>query len=235
VETYWSKRAQETEATLVTGRFILRSLVFAALIAISGWGLARNVSAETVCADDMVPKGMAVTETGTTASCAGACRARETQAVCGPVMKICAGQPLPNGYILDSVTTIPACQCLGPEDNAYVIRYVGTRDETNLSSDSNTSSRDSPYVDSEDDTNLDSEGEAKLSREARYPYGDPPFGNFLCSSDATERQPYGNSLPSQSNNMNLGGPQLPLGTSPQQPASPPLWNYQQNEPFRIGQ
>jgi hypothetical protein len=226
---------KETEATLVTRRFILRSVVIAALIAISGWCIARKVAAETVCADDLVPEGMAVTASGTTATCAGACRAREAQAVCGPLMKICAGQSIPKGYIVDSVTTVPACQCLGSEDNAYVIRYVGTKDETDLSADSNISSRDTPYVNSEDNTNLDSEGEAKLSREARYPYGDPPFGNFLCASDVTERQPYGNSPPWQSNNMNLVGPQLPLGSSPQQPASPPLWGYQQNEPFRIGQ
>jgi hypothetical protein len=128
----------------VTRRFILRSVVIAALIAISGWCLARKVAAETVCADDLVPEGMAVTATGTTATCAGACRARETQAVCGALMKICAGQSIPKGYIVDSVTTVPACQCLGSEDNAYVIRYVGTKDETDLSADSNISSRDTP-------------------------------------------------------------------------------------------
>jgi hypothetical protein len=219
----------------MTGRSTLSLSGLALGLALCGWCFSQPALAEIICADDIVPKGMAVTETGTTGSCAGACRARETQAVCGALMKICSGQSIPKGYILDSVTTIPACQCLGSEDNAYIIRYVGTRDETNLSADSNTPYGDSPYVDSEENTNLDSEGEAKLSREARYPYGDPPFGNFLCSSDATERQPYGNSLPWQSNNMNLGGPQLPLGTSPQQLAPPPLWNYQQNEPFRIGQ
>jgi hypothetical protein len=150
-------------------------------------------------------------------------------------MKICAGQSIPRGYIVDSVTTIPACQCLGSEDNAYVIRYVGTRDETNPSAESSSSSRDSPYVDSEDDTNLDSEGEAKLSLEARYPYGDPPFGNFLCASGVTEGQQYGNAVPWQPNKMNSGAPQLPVDILPQRPASPPSWDYQEKEPFRVGQ
>jgi len=81
---------------------------------------------EIICADDIVPEGMAVTATGTAATCAGACRARETQSVYGAVMKICAAQPIPKGYVLDSVTSMPSCQCLGMEDNAYVIRFVGS-------------------------------------------------------------------------------------------------------------
>jgi hypothetical protein len=217
----------------MTGRSTLGGVAIA--LALCGWCLSGPALAEIICADDIVPKGMAVTATGTTSTCAGACRARETQAVCGPQMKICAGQPIPNGYIVDSVTTIPACQCLGPEDNAYVIRYVGTLHEPSLSRDSNILSGDSPYVDSEDNTKLDGEEETKLSREARYPYGDPPFGNFLCATNAAEHQAYGNSPPWQSDNMHLGSPQLPVDTLPQQPPSPPSWDYQQHEPFRIGQ
>ena len=232
-------------------RVILRSLVFVALLAISGWCLARKVSAETVCADDIVPEGMAVIATGTTATCAGACRARETQAICGPIMKICGDQPIPKGYVVDSVTTIPACQCLGPENNAYVIRYSGTRDEAGLSQDSGTAYGDSPYIDSEDKSAPDNEDATKLSEdatkrsfEARYPYGNPPFGNLLCATNARERQPYGYSLPGQANDMNLNGLQPSAGALPQQPgmpsswgypASPPSWDYRQSEPFRVGQ
>ncbi|MHB8381112.1 MAG: hypothetical protein ACYDC3_02055 [Candidatus Binataceae bacterium] len=39
-------------------------------------------------------------------------------------MVICAHQPVPEGYALDSVTTSPDCRCLGDEDNAYVIRRI---------------------------------------------------------------------------------------------------------------
>jgi hypothetical protein len=247
------------EATLVTSRFTLGSLVFAALLAISGWCLARKVSAETVCADDIVPEGTAVIATGTTANCAGACRARETQAVCGPIVKICADQPIPKGYVVDSVTTMPACQCLGSENNGYVIRYIGTRDETGLSQDSGTAYGDSPYIDSEQKSLPDNEDATRLSEdatkrslEARYPYGDPPFGNFLCAANATERQRYGNSLPGQSNNTNNYGLQPPAAALPQEPtlppswdypasplssdySAPPSWDYQRNEPFRVGQ
>jgi hypothetical protein len=166
-------------------------------------------------------------------------------------MKICTGQPIPKGYVVDSVTTIPACQCLGVEDNAYVIRYVSTGDEADLSRDPSSRSGDSPYVDSENNSALDSEDATKLSEdatklsfEARYPYGDPPFGNFLCARNTMEPQPYGNSFPGQSNNTNLNGLQPPAGPLSQQPTlspswdyppSPPSWKNQQSEPFRIGQ
>jgi hypothetical protein len=94
-----------------------------AALAIAALCFPNAARAEVLCADDIVPAGMAITATGTAASCAGACRAREVAPVCGPVMKICAGQPVPAGYVLDSITTMPACQCLGSQDNAYVIRY----------------------------------------------------------------------------------------------------------------
>jgi hypothetical protein len=84
-----------------------------------------RVRAEIVCADDVVPFGTAVTATGTAPSCDGSCRAREIKPVCGLVMKICAGQPVPRGYVLDSITSMPGCQCLGHDNDAYVIRYIG--------------------------------------------------------------------------------------------------------------
>ena len=201
------------------GRLRLAGLAIA--FAVCAWNLSGPALAEVICADGVVPAGMAVTATGTTSACAGACRARETQAVCGPVMKICAGQPIPKGYVVDSVTTMPACQCIGPDENAYVIQYVGTRDESGLAPDTDTSSDDSPYVDGNDKPTLDNEGATKLSLEARYPYGDPPFGNFLCATNATEHQAYGNSFLGQANDMNMSGQQPSAGALPQQPALPP--------------
>ena len=221
--------------------------------AVFGWSLGGPALAELICADGVVPAGMAVTATGTTSACAGACRARETQAVCGPVMKICAGQPIPKGYVVDSITTMPACQCLGPEDNAYVIQYVATRNESSLSRDTDASSADLPYVDSDDKYALDNEDATKVSRKARYPYGDPPFGNLLCATNATERERSGNSSPGQTNDINMNGFQPPMGSLSEQPALPPAldyqasphsgdypasrpsWDYQRNEPFREGQ
>ncbi len=41
-------------------------------------------------------------------------------------MIICAQQPVPKGYVLDSITTSPSCRCLGDEDNAYAIRQAET-------------------------------------------------------------------------------------------------------------
>ncbi len=214
-----------------------RILVFAMVLAVCIMASARRVCAEIVCADDIVPEGMAVTATGTSSSCAGACRARKTQAVCGPVMKICAGQPVPKGYVVDSVTTVPACQCLSPEDNAYVIRYVGPGQQADLLNESESAIDNSPYVDSQDHD--------RASSQVRYPYGDPPFGNLLCATSPMGPGPYSNSpsnLSSQFNNTNPNGQQVPSGGQPLQPASQPYWGYQQpswnyapSEPFRVGQ
>jgi hypothetical protein len=116
--------SQHPASAPVSSAAMRLALIFLpAALAIVTWCLPKAARAEVLCADDIVPAGMAVTATGTAASCAGACRAREVEPACGPVMKICAGQPVPAGYVLDSITTMPACQCLGSQDNAYVIRY----------------------------------------------------------------------------------------------------------------
>jgi hypothetical protein len=78
----------------------------------------------TVCSEDVAPPGMVVTWTGNANVCRGPCRARALQRVIGPIMVICAHQPVPKDYTIDSVTTTPNCSCLGDEDNAYVIRKV---------------------------------------------------------------------------------------------------------------
>jgi hypothetical protein len=37
-------------------------------------------------------------------------------------MVICTSQPVPDKYELESFTSVPACECVGDRDNAYVIR-----------------------------------------------------------------------------------------------------------------
>ena|SRR5581483_11725945 len=78
--------------------------------------------AQIVCSEDVIPGEMVVTATGTSPVCHGSCRARRIEPVRGPVMIICANQPVPKDYSLDSVTTTPDCRCLSNEDNAYVIK-----------------------------------------------------------------------------------------------------------------
>jgi hypothetical protein len=206
---------------------VLRGLLFVVTAVCISGGL-HVAQAEILCADDLVPQGMTVTATGTAATCAGACRARQVEPVCGPVMKICAGQPIPKGYVLDSITTMPACQCLGQENDAYVIRYVGLKGKLRLSG-----------------------GEG-----LRPPYGNPPFGNVLCATNSTGPQAYGNfSAPVQpyGNLPAWGGyggyspgsfppsgavsnrPGLSNGAPELWAPSPLQWNYQENEPFRVGQ
>lgn len=75
-----------------------------------------------VCAGDVPPDEMVITASGTSVTCAGSCRSRQIEPVEGPVMVICAGQPIPKFYETQSVTTIPACNCIADQDNAYVIR-----------------------------------------------------------------------------------------------------------------
>lgn len=198
------------------------------ILLVAFWGFSPNARAEILCADDTIPAGMAITATGTAASCAGACRARKTKPVCGPIMKICAGQPIPRGYILDSLTSMPGCECLGSEDNGYVIRYVGMRDQPSLSESDPTDDDVNPYVGSK--TGSDENNAAHRA------YGDPPFGNLLCQNTPIN-VPSTGSLPALPitglSNSNPYAPQLPGIAG--QTAPPPSWDYQQSEPFRLGQ
>jgi len=79
-------------------------------------------NALVVCAGDVPPDDMVITATGTSVTCAGSCRSRQIEPVEGPVMVICAGQPIPRYWETQSVTTLPACNCIADQDNAYVIR-----------------------------------------------------------------------------------------------------------------
>ncbi len=75
-----------------------------------------------ICAGDVPPDDMVITATGTSVTCAGSCRSRQIEPVDGAVMVICAGQAIPRFYETQSVTTLPACNCIADQDNAYVIR-----------------------------------------------------------------------------------------------------------------
>jgi hypothetical protein len=79
--------------------------------------------AQVICSGDIPPQGTVVTATGTSSICGGSCRARRFEPVWGTTMVICAQQPIPKHYVLESVTSSPLCRCLGGQDNAYVIRF----------------------------------------------------------------------------------------------------------------
>jgi hypothetical protein len=79
-----------------------------------------------ICAGNVPPENMAITATGTSFTCSGSCRSRQVDLVEGPIMIICAGQPIPQYYETESITSSPACNCLGDQDNAYVIRRLAT-------------------------------------------------------------------------------------------------------------
>ena len=211
--------------------FCTITTAFAVLILAS----PARTRAEVLCADDLVPPGMVVTATGTAPSCDGSCRAREIKPVCGLVMKICAGQPIPKGYTLDSITSMPGCQCLGYEDDAYVIRYTGPDGPGAL---------------------LSSSPESLTLENHRI-----PFGNPLCLANAAQTwlggggspaMPYGypgqpsTSLqnPQAVSPWTQGAPSF-SNMPPYMPGMPPggatgqsgsTWNNQtEEEPFRIGQ
>ena len=172
-------------------RFAFRVVIMATVCALFSWGFSGRAMAELICADDVAPEGMIITATGTAASCAGACRAREMKPACGPIIKICAGQPIPKGYVLESITTTPACECVGGDDNAYVIRYVGPRSDTDLTEEGSFSVNDASQPDAaeSDDQPLGYSANpdaARLLNKERHPYGDPPFGNLLCANLRTQ-------------------------------------------------
>jgi hypothetical protein len=77
---------------------------------------------QLVCAGNIPPDDMVITATGDSKYCGGSCRAREIKPVDGSIMIICAQQPIPQDYELQSVTTTAACGCIGEQDNAMVIR-----------------------------------------------------------------------------------------------------------------
>jgi len=76
----------------------------------------------TICAGNVPPDNMVITATGTYPQCAGSCRGRLVEPLEGPVMIICAGQPIPEYYELESMTSTQACNCISDEENAFVIR-----------------------------------------------------------------------------------------------------------------
>jgi hypothetical protein len=83
-------------------------------------------NALTICAGNVPPEDMVITATGTSFTCSGSCRSRQIEPVAGPIMIICAGQPIPQYYETESITTSPACNCIAEQDNAYVIRRMNT-------------------------------------------------------------------------------------------------------------
>jgi hypothetical protein len=227
-------------------RGAIASGVFVAF-AFFGWYPCHPASAQIICEDDITPEGMAVITTGTSPTCAGSCSAREIKPVCGPVIKICAGQSVPKGYVLDSITTTPGCACLGAEDNAYVIRYVGMQDGRYVPDGAD------PYLSEEPDPSMigrnggaqDSagdfgiQGQSDLARTQTSPYGDPPFGNVLCASPSTQPETYSNPLQYSGPQARENSPEPPpsLNVPANIPAPPPSWNSleEQSEPFRAGQ
>ncbi len=104
-------------------KFFVGVLVLAGL-GLAGFSLGASRQAQIACSEDVLPEKMVITATGTSPVCRGSCRARRLEPVRGSMMIICANQPIPKDYDLDSVTTTPDCQCLGNEDNAYVIRKL---------------------------------------------------------------------------------------------------------------
>lgn len=94
-----------------------------ALILVSGELIASGAAGTaTICDGYEPPPGTVITASGTAPSCEGLCRAREIEPVHGAVMTICAGQRIPNGYQVVATESTAACECLGHNENAYVIR-----------------------------------------------------------------------------------------------------------------
>jgi len=143
-----------------------------------------------VCVGNETPAGMAITATGTSPSCSGSCQARKLEPVCGVVMKICANQPIPGGYQLDGITSMPACACLGAEGNAYVIRYEFK--------DADEGEAEPLRLEPSDPTDMTAQERSELNE----PYGYPPFGNTLCLEQQRRRGELGSmSQPQQQQQM----------------------------------
>ncbi len=102
-------------------RFLSLSLILLTLLPIES-----SAKGPTICTGNVPPEGMVITATGTSDSCPGSCRTQQTEPAQLSIMVICAGQPIPDGYELESFTSTAACECLGDQDNAYVIRRLSS-------------------------------------------------------------------------------------------------------------
>jgi hypothetical protein len=98
------------------------SLLTWSLILLAFFPIGPVEAGPLICAGNLPPDGMVITATGTADQCPGACRARDIQPAQQAIMVICASQPVPDEYELESFTSVPACECVGDRDNAYVIR-----------------------------------------------------------------------------------------------------------------
>ncbi|MGH7987643.1 MAG: hypothetical protein ACREQX_15355 [Candidatus Binataceae bacterium] len=189
-----------------------------------------------MCAGNVTPAGMVITATGTSPNCSGSCQARRLAPACGVVMKICADQAIPKGYQLDGITSTPACDCLGREDNAYVIKYAfeGADGEE----------ADPLRQEPADPSEISAQERAAIND----PYGYPPFGNTLCLAQEREREhlppfdqmgqeqrqlPSEGMQPNQNPRQNQYPQQFQSSQQPNQGYTPP--DVYDTEPFRIGQ
>ncbi len=100
----------------------MRSFFCVAAISLLLLPAAVPCLAQLICSGDIPPRGTVITATGTSSICGGACRARKFEPLQGTTMIICAEQPIPKNYNLESLTSNPSCACLGEQENAYVIR-----------------------------------------------------------------------------------------------------------------
>lgn len=207
-----------------------KRLIFAKLVA-SLWVLGVCVEAhawsEVICAGNIPPEGLVVTATGTAPTCNGACRARKVQPVYGEIMKICSDQPIPKGYVLDGITSTPACRCLGADENAYIIKrrplnYGYDYDQTLIPAPSQTSVPGQPTPPS--------------TPGYSYPY---PYPNQAQN----QASPYGSQqyqVPYQYQfQLPPGAPPpgygYPPGSSPSMPTMMGNYPPYEQEPMRIGE
>ncbi|MGH8012173.1 MAG: hypothetical protein ACREQ4_06730 [Candidatus Binataceae bacterium] len=188
-----------------------------------------------MCAGNVTPAGMVITATGTSPSCSGSCQARRLAPACGLIMKICADQPIPKGYQLDGITSTPACDCLGREDNAYVIKYQFE--------DADGEEADPLREEPGDPSEISAQERAAIND----PYGYPPFGNTLCLEQRRQQEhlpPFeemgqrqfpqsGGGMPPNQNPQQRYPQQFQSLQQPNRSYTPP--DTYDTEPFRIGQ
>jgi hypothetical protein len=212
-----------------SGRAAARATIWGAttlLLLLGFLALPGNSPGEVVCAEDLLPEGMAVTATGTAASCDGGCRAREIQPVCGMVMKICAGQPIPKGYVIDSVTSLQACRCLDYEEDAYVIRYVGRNGPRRIPPENPAQARLAPPFDNQ-----------LCAADQNQDYADETSRGILTQPENPAWQTrQGPPMLTQPGDLSYStrNPSAARGMQPP-PRWAPQWDAAPQEPFRVGE
>ena len=117
----------------MSGKALFAGVILSIAMASAAFGAESGLWSQTICVPELPPDGMVITATGDSSGCNSPCSARRIDKVFGKLMKICSGQPIPDGWQIDGTGSTPQCRCLGDAENTFFIRRVRPDADEDLS------------------------------------------------------------------------------------------------------